>query len=208
MPQSSVSNSRGRVRVARDDERDAAVARGPRHRVAEVEAVDLTVDLQRDARCGCRREDGVDVEAQRLASQEHAARRVPDDVDPRARDGRQQAIGHRGRFQPEAGMHGGDDEVELGEAVVRQVESAVAPDVALDARQQADAVEPRVERADPGGVLQRPALVEAVGHRQRLAVVGDRQVLESGRACRAAIVSRSSLPSVTLVWLCRSPRRS
>ena len=34
-------------------------------------------------------------------------------------------------------------------------------------------------------MLQRPALVEAVGHRQRLAVVGDRQVLESGRARRA-----------------------
>ena len=33
-----------------------------------------------------------------------------------------------------------------------------------------------VQRADARGVLERAPLVEAVGHRQRLAVIGDRDV--------------------------------
>ena len=51
-------------------------------------------------------------------------------------------------------------------------------DVALDAGEQPDAHAFGVERADARGVRQRAPLVEAVGHRQRLAVVGDRDVLE------------------------------
>ena len=82
-------------------------------------------------------------------------------------------------------MDGGDDEVELGKTVVGEIERAVVPDVALDAREQADAIETGVERANARRLLQRSALVEAVGHGQRLAVVGDRQVLEAGGARRS-----------------------
>ena len=41
------------------------------------------------------------------------------------------------------------------------------------------------ERADRARVLERPRLVEAVGHRERLAVIGDGDVLEPGVARRA-----------------------
>ena len=64
-----------------------------------------------------------------------------------------------------------------GEAVVGEIERAVGEDVALDAGQQRQPFEAAVQRADARGVLERAALVEAVGHRQRLAVVGDRDVL-------------------------------
>ena len=81
-------------------------------------------------------------------------------------------------------MHRGDDDVERGEAVVGQIERAVGLDVALDAGEQPDADALGVERADAGGVRQRAPLVEPVGHRQRLAVVGDGDVLEAGVARR------------------------
>ena len=44
--------------------------------------------------------------------------------------------------------------------------------------QQADAEPSGVERADARGVRERAALVEAVGHGERLAVIGDRDVFE------------------------------
>ena len=76
-------------------------------------------------------------------------------------------------------MDRGDDDVELGEAVVGEIERAVGEDVALDAGEQRQALEAAVQRADPGRVCERARLVEAVGHRQRLAVIGDRDVLEA-----------------------------
>ena len=86
---------------------------------------------------------------------------------------------------------------------------AVGADVALDARQQRDAVEPSaVERAHRAGMRERARLVEAVGHRQRLAVIGDRDVFEPGVARGQRHGSTSSLPSVAVVCMCRSPRRS
>ena len=64
---------------------------------------------------------------------------------------------------------------------------SIAPsgaDVALDARQHGDAVEARVELADRPRVLERAGLVEAVGHREGAAVIGDGDVLEPGRPRR------------------------
>ena len=60
---------------------------------------------------------------------------------------------------------------------------AVGPDVALDAGEQPDAVPGRRPRESAPRARAR-ALVEAVGHRQRLAVIGDRDVLEPGVARR------------------------
>src|SRR4051794_36175021 len=51
-----------RVRVARDDERRAPIAREPRVEVAEVEPIDLRIDLERDAELRRAIDDGLDVE--------------------------------------------------------------------------------------------------------------------------------------------------
>ncbi len=77
-------------------------------------------------------------------------------------------------------MHRRDDEIERGQALVVEIERAVRPDVAFDAGQQPDADALRVDRADARRVFERAALVEPVGHGQRLCVVGDGDVLEAG----------------------------
>ena len=68
-----------------------------------------------------------------------------------------------------------------GQAVVGEIHRAVGADVALDAGEQREAVEPRVDLADRARVRERARLVEAVRHRERLAVVGDREVAQAGR---------------------------
>ena len=98
-------------------------------------------------------------------------------VDPRAVERAQDAVGHLRLILREVRVHRGDDEIELGEAVVGEIEPAVGEDVALDAGEQRQSFEAAVQRAHAGRVLERATLVEAVGHGQRLAVVGDGDVL-------------------------------
>ena len=81
-------------------------------------------------------------------------------------------------------MHRGDHDVELRQAVVGQVHRAVGADVALDAGQQRDAVQFVVQRAHGRRMGECATLVEAVGHGQRLAVVGDGQIGQAGLARR------------------------
>ena len=73
-----------------------------------------------------------------------------------------------------------DVEIQLRQAIVGQVESAVGQDVALDAGQHAHAVL-TVEGTNARGVSERPALVESVRHRERLAVIGDGDVVVTQR---------------------------
>ena len=81
-------------------------------------------------------------------------------------------------------MHRRDNEIELREATIRQIEGAVRLDIAFDAREQPDAGAFRVDRADPRRVIGGVPLVEAIRHGQRLTVIGDREILEPGRARR------------------------
>ena len=86
---------------------------------------------------------------------------------------------------------------------------AVGEDVALDAGEQRQPFEAAVQRPHARGVLERAPLVEAVGHRQRLAVVGDGDVARSrAGARRRPSTSSVSRPSLAVVCMCRSPRRS
>ena len=80
-----------------------------------------------------------------------------------------------------------------GEAVVGEIQRSVLEDVALDAGKEREPVESPVQAPDARGVFERAALVESVGHGQRLAVIGDGDVLEpavrgrlppSPRSCR------------------------
>ena len=113
----------------------------------------------------------------RLALEQPPSGRVAEHVDPRALERAQDAVGHLRLILREVRVHRRDDEIELGEAVVGEIEPAVGQDVALDAGEQRQALESAVQRPHAGRVLERAALVEAVGHRQRLAVVGDGDVL-------------------------------
>ena len=94
----------------------------------------------------------------------------------------------------ESGMHRGDDDVERRQAVVRQIHRPVGADVAFDPGEEPDPDPLGVESADAGGVGQRPSLVEPIGHRQRLAVVGDGDVLEARVACRGRHRAQLVLP--------------
>ena len=127
------------MRVARDDEPRAAIAGQLRMDIAQIQPFDLTVDFEQHAARDGRVDDGGHVERIRLALQEPAPGRMAEDVDVRVLDRAQQPIGHLLLILIERGMHRGDDEVEGGEAVVGEVERAVRPDVAFDAREEPDA---------------------------------------------------------------------
>ena len=93
-----------------------------------------------------------------------------------------------------------DDDVELGEAVVGEIEAAVGEDVAFDSGEQREVLEASVQCPNARGVLERPALVEAIGHGERLAVVGDGDVLATeamrGLRHRGQVVSPVGLRRV------------
>ncbi len=94
------------------------------------------------------------------------------------------------------------DDVELSQAVVGEIEPAIGQDVALDSSEQREVLKAAVQRPDASGVFERASLVEAIGHRERLAVVGDGDVLATepmrGLAPSSA---RSSRPSVSVVCM-------
>ena len=71
------------------------------------------------------------------------------------------------------------DDIERGQRLVGEVERAVSTDVALDAGEEREAVHLAVDLPNPLGVRQRPLIIEAVGHGQRLRMVGDRDVFAS-----------------------------
>ena len=165
--------------VARDDEPRAAIPGELRVDVVQVQPIDLTVDFERHAPRRGRVDDRGDVERIRLALQDPAPGRVAEDVDMRVLERAQQPVGHLLVILIERGVHRGDDEIERGEAVVGQVERAVRLDVAFDAGQQPDAGAFGIHGANASGVRERAALVEAVGHGERLAVIGDGDVLRA-----------------------------
>ena len=101
---------------------------------------------------------------------------MAEDVHPPAVDRAEQPVGHLRFFLMERRVDGRDDEVQLREAVVGEIHRPVGPDVALDARQYRHALEAAVQAADRARVFERARLVEAVRHRERLTVVGDRDV--------------------------------
>ena len=127
------------MRVARDDQLDAALAREPGVDVREVEPIELTVDLERDAVRG----RGVAISCSMLscdgfAPQQHAAGRVRDDVDPGMLDRAQHASGDL-RSRP-AGCAECTDAMTMSswarQSAARSMRT-VGEDVALDAGEDA-----------------------------------------------------------------------
>lgn len=162
--------------IGGDDQPRVALARQPGVGVVEIEPIDLAVDFERHAVARRSGRHAIHVDPDRFPLQQQAPRGMAEDVHPRRFQRPEHAIGHLRGVLAEMGMHGYHDQIELREAVVCQVEAAVRQDVALDAGEQRQAVEPAVQRAHPAGVLQRAVLVEPIGHPQRLAVIRDGHV--------------------------------
>ena len=111
-----------RVRVGRDRDAHARLAREPRMDVAHVESVGLAVDLERRAGLDRARDDALDVDVCARAAVELPAGEVPDAVDVRMVDRREDPLG---RAPVEGRVERGDDPVELREHVVVDVDRAV-----------------------------------------------------------------------------------
>ena len=109
---------------------------------------------------------------------------MAEDIDVRIGERLQDPVCHLCAVLVESGMHRGDDDVERGQAVVGQIERSVGSDIAFDPREEPNANPLGVEGTDARGVGERPSLVEPIGHRQRLTVVRDGDVLETRVACR------------------------
>ena len=180
------------VRVARDDEpRAASRAHAARCTSLEVEPIDLAVDLDRDAALPPRRRHASMSNGERLALQQQAAGRVAEDVDPRVLDaraaaGRSSAAGSW--LKPEW-----TEAMTMSSWARQSSARSIVPSARMSHSMPASSVMPssrplsaRIAR----GVRERALLVEAVGHRQRLAVIGDGDVLEARRRCAAAPSSR------------------
>ena len=119
-------------------------------RVVEVQPIDLAVDLERDAVPRRRGNDLVDVETQSVAL---AAAAGPSDGRARRPMGDSSARRTRSVIcwivLAEMRVDRGDDDIELRQAVVGEIEPSVGEDVALDAGEQRQPLEPPVERSHP-----------------------------------------------------------
>ncbi len=92
-------------------------------------------------------------------------------------EGAEDAVGHLFDGLVEVGVDAGDDDVHLGEGGVVEVEGAVGEDVDLDAGEDADpSFHLGVDFADGFDVGESALVVEAVGHGEIFAVVGDGDV--------------------------------
>ena len=146
------------MRVARDDERRAAIARELRMDVVEIEPIDLAVDLDARRRAARRRR------RPRRCRPRRAARfriRRPVGWPRMSTCGCSMARSRRSviccRVLAERGVHRDDHQVERGEAIVRQIERAIGLDVALDAGEQPDAETLRVDARECGRRARGPA---------------------------------------------------
>ena len=82
------------MRVRVEHQLHALVARQPGVMLVEIAAVDLAVDLEGDAGRGGGRDDPFEGRAVALALQDQSTGGMSDDVDPRAFDRAQHAVGH------------------------------------------------------------------------------------------------------------------
>ena len=89
----------------------------------------------------------------------------------------QQAISHLLRLLVEGRVNAGDDDIHLLHHGVGEIELAVGQDVDFNAGHDRNAVDLLVGSVDARDVFHGPLVVESVGERQILRVVGDGDVL-------------------------------
>ena len=130
----------------------------------------------------------------RLAAQQHAAGQVADDVDRRMLD-RLDHAAPSSRARPAAARNG--PRRRRCRAAARQSSArSIEPSARMSHSMPASTVMPFDAASSSARIRsalrQRARLVEAVGHRQRLRVVGDGDVLEAARLARPRPSSRGS----------------
>ena len=90
--------------------------------------------------------------------------------------GLQETASHLRAILIEVGVDAGDDDVHLGKHGVGEIERAVGEDIHFDAGEDADAIELLSGGADALDVLGGARVVESIGEREVLGVVGDGHV--------------------------------
>ena len=83
---------------------------------------------------------------------------MAEDVYPRAFERLENPVGRLRLALAVMGMHGCDNDIKLRETIVGEIERAIRGDVAFDAGQQRQPVEPAIQRPDACRVLQRATL--------------------------------------------------
>ena len=127
--------------------------------VTHVESVGLAVDLERRAGLDRTRDDLLDIDVRAGALVELPTREVPDAVDVRVVDRRQDPLG---RALVEGRVERRDDPVELREHVVVHVDGAVGPDVRLDAAEHLERLDALVDGGDLLPLRLHPPLAQVV----------------------------------------------
>src|SRR3954451_17191636 len=127
---------------------------------AQVEPVGRSVHLECRARARGRGVDGVPVEIEVVASPDHPARRMRDDVHVRAADPIERASGQLGPWLATRYVDRCDDDVEPGQEVVLDFELGIGPDLELAAVQKTKALRWSLRRSRTRFLLGCIALVE------------------------------------------------
>src|SRR5215211_3420141 len=143
----------------------------------EVEAVDVGVELEGRVRGGGLPDQTRHVHRIRFPAVQDAARGVPDGPHMRIVHGPHYAVGHLLLADPERGVHGGHDEVQLGENIVLVVEGAVLEDVDLRSAEELDLIVTLVGLPHGLHLLLQALGREAVRHPEATGVVAEDEVL-------------------------------
>ncbi len=135
---------------------------------------------------------------------------VADDIHMRVADGVQQALGDLLPRLAQAGVQRSDDDIQLGQHLVREIQRPIGADLHLGALQQADRIAQLACTASIS-CRWRMELVDRkpAGHAQAAGMVGDRQHFQAAsrgppRPSRGYV----SVPSLQVEWECSSARIS
>ena len=164
------------MRVGVDREQAADLDGQPQQVIGRVLAFWPAVDLHRDAvvAAGGEHRLRVELRLRAAAADDYASGAVAQHVGMRVADRGDHPRRHRHRRHPQLGVHAGDHHVQPPEKLVRLIQRAVLEDVDLDAGQDPERRQGRVQLPDQLELGTEPVSGQPAGHGEPGRMVGER----------------------------------
>ncbi len=152
--------------------------------IVQIKPSGIGVDLQSRTALGTHLDQRLQIDVVALAPADQPSGRVADHVDVRIAGRGDQSGGHLLASLAEAAVDRGNHQIQLGQDLIGKVQRSIGANLQLDPVEQAGTVAPPVDRSNELPLLGQSLGVEAVGHTERLGVVGEHKVLVATRARR------------------------